>query len=310
MTQPAPTLPGRLLCACNAAYGIDGSGKFTKSQPYWAGVGWDASHAPKPIVGGVRDGPRKTLDIDAALVGKSQDGIVVAFRGTLPPEPVTPASLADWWEDIVDSKPERKGSLPGKVHHGFWDAVETLWADLTAAIAEFQGWFPEAPILVTGHSKGGPMATLTAARLYFGGASGMVPRAVQTFASPHPGDTAFASGFPLAAIPVTRFENHLDIVPFLPPEEEFIELARKIPLIGRLFALAEGWDYAPLGTLRYARADHRVVGDEPGLEDLRLLEFVESMLEDDFGAIAAAHSIDCGTGYQKGVMPTGVCGGS
>jgi hypothetical protein len=113
----------------------------------------------------------------------------------------------------------------------------------------------------------------------------------------------------LAEITVNRYENYLDIVPFVPPEQGFIKLAEDVPLIGDLFKQADGWDYEPLGTLYYIDRDHQVETEYPYLEDLRLMELLAAMLrgEKGFQEIADAHSLDCGGGYMSGVCPTGVC---
>lgn len=292
----------RMMCASADAYGIDTSGNFTPRQPYHDAVGWDTTHPPVAIASG-------DDDIDACLVGKNIDGIVVAFRGTLPPYPVTVPGLIDWWQDIVDATPETVGSIPGKVHSGFWDAISAIWDDIVTQVANFQGWFPDQDLYVTGHSKGGGMAPIYAANLHFNNSTLPQPTAVYTFAGPHPGDTDFASGFPLSTIPITRYENYLDIVPFLPPTQEFINLAADIPYVGDLFKKAEGWNYTSVGTLQYIEQDHDIEGDNPLLTAERLGELVLAMLkgESGFEEIAAAHSLECGGGYASGVCPSGVC---
>ena len=308
MAGVAPTIECRMLCASACAYGIDPAGHYTPPSRYTEGVGWDTTHPPVWIVGGKHEGEQGIIDIDACLVGKNEDGIVIAYRGTLPPSP-TVASVLDWWQDIVDSRPDHWGSLPGKIHHGFWDAIQTLWGDIQTQVGNFQDWFPDAKLYLTGHSKGGPMASISAAEIHFDESSMLQPTAVYTFASPHPGDADFVKGFPLSSIPVTRYETYLDLVPFLPPTQQFIELAEHIPLVGALFKVAEGWDYASLGTLQYINESHEVVGDRPELELFRLGELVETMLKGEKGflEIAKAHSESCGGGYMSGTCPTGVC---
>src|SRR5450759_331845 len=78
MGQVASTRECRLLAATASAYGIDVTGGFTQLPPYFDAVGFVDS--PTAIVGGI-DG------VNACLVGTNRDdGVVVAFRGTLPPE--------------------------------------------------------------------------------------------------------------------------------------------------------------------------------------------------------------------------------
>jgi hypothetical protein len=303
MVEVADTIRCRMLCASGCAYGIDPKGKYTPPSPYHEAVGWVTDHPPVPVFGG-------DSNINACLVGANNiDGIVVAFRGTLPPTPVTISSLIDWWQDIVDSKPEHEGSIPGKVHHGFWDAINSIWPQIVEQVGQFQNRYPDKRLYLTGHSKGGPMASISAARIHFDQAKMLQPAAVYTYASPHPGDTGFVGHFPLSTIPVSRYENYLDIVPFLPPTQEFIDLTEKIPLIGDLFKKAAGWNYAPLGTLQYVKEDHRIVGNGLVLEAVRLAELVEALSEGEKGLmkIADAHSHACGGGYMSGICPTGVC---
>lgn len=309
MTEVAKTIECRMLCASGCAYEIDTKGVYTPLSPYSEGVGWISGAPLYPIFGGSTPYNGHN-DINACLVGvNNDDGIIIAFRGTLPPVPVTVAGLADWYQDIFLSKPESENKIPGKVHHGFWDAIETLWTEINEKVTKLQGLYPGRKLYLTGHSKGGPMATISAARIHFDQPDSLQPTAVYTYASPHPGDTDFVANFPLTAIPVTRYENHLDIVPFIPPTEAFIKLAEKIPIIGKIFKIAEGWDYASLGTLQYIKKNHKIIDDNSTLKDIRIGELVFTMLEgkSGFEKIADAHSHLCGGGYMGGTCPSGIC---
>ncbi len=74
----ATTLEGRLLCASASAYAVM-EGETTldpqAAMPYYDGVGF--MQPPAAFQAG-KD------DINACLVGTTPDGVVVAFRGTLP----------------------------------------------------------------------------------------------------------------------------------------------------------------------------------------------------------------------------------
>ena len=302
MTGIANTIEGRLMCASSDAYGIDDSGIYAATAPYTEAVGWLPSHPPVPLVGGL-------ANINACLVGVNQDdGIIVAFRGTVLPIPVTKTSMLDWWQDIVNSEPRVEPNVPGKVHDGFADAVETLWGPLLNQINIFMGLFPGKPIYITGHSKGGPMATISAARMHFGPPGPVQPNAVYTFASPHPGNTDFVNGFPLVSIPVFRYENRLDIVPLVPPTEAAITLAENKPVIGKLFKLAKGWDYAALGERRYIKKNHQVV-NKPELTKAEFRKLAWTVIAGPCGLakVAKAHMYTCGNGYMAGTCQTGIC---
>jgi hypothetical protein len=292
-----------MLCACACAYGIDSDGNCTLPEAYPQVVGWERKSPPVPVFGG-------DLNTNACLIGlNTEDGIVVAFRGTLPPFPVTYASIIDWLHDIAYAISTHEGNIPGRVHHGFRDAVETIWPQVIELINHFHESYPDKQLYLTGHSKGGAMASIAAAKIHFDHPDMLQPAAVYTYASPHPGDTDFANSFPLDTIPVIRYENHLDIVPFLPPTEDFIRLVSKIPFVGRIFKKEKGWDYAPLGELQYIKDDHEITGDEPGLTLVRLGDIVAAMIEGEKGLerIAGAHYESHGSGYMTGTCSTDAC---
>lgn len=338
----APTRDGRLACACNCAYGIGTrDGRYRPPAIYDAGVGW--LDIPKPVSAprtGDTIGPR----INAALVGRNVDGIVVAMRGTLPPA-WTVASLEDWWQDIVDSEPVAAPPLPGRVHSGFRDALETLWRELLAVIRALISAHPGDAVWVTGHSKGGPLASVGAARLVL--EAGLSVDGVVTFASPHPGDAAFAAGYPVA-VPVHRYENCLDLVPFLPPTDTFYkvfdellpeswqqEFCNWFPSLCWALEQAAHWNYTPLGALSYVTCDHDVVGPDDWRADayLRVGQIVATLFGVDAGEslekainteirptlsesgldrIGAAHCIacpgeGCAGGYMSGAGGDPVC---
>ncbi len=138
MNATGSTLQCRLMCASASAYGIDpATGVFTPPEPYYDGAGYQAT--PVAIVGG-------TKKIDAALVGTTTDGVVVAFRGTIPPG-WTINSLLDWLQDFM-AEPKAVSGLPGEVHTGFYDAVNAIWSEVQAAVGT-----PSLPLYITGHSK-------------------------------------------------------------------------------------------------------------------------------------------------------------
>lgn len=95
MAAPATTLAGRLLCASACAYSvIEGESKLDPDAavPYYGGVGFN--EPPTAFLAGRQD-------IDSCIVGTPADGVVVAFRGTLPLDgPFTVPVLLDWVNDL------------------------------------------------------------------------------------------------------------------------------------------------------------------------------------------------------------------
>jgi len=295
----ASTLQCRLMCACRCAYGISTTtGVFTPPAPYYDAVGFTAM--PVAISGGDHN-------IDAALVGTTDDGVVVAFRGTLPPGFDMPA-LFDWLQDFF-AEPRTVPGMPGQVHSGFDDSVNAIW-DMVAKKAAAQLKASGSNTLyVTGHSKGGAMATLAAMR--FHNDSAFPTPTVNTYASARAGDKAFAEAYD-KTISQTSFENHLDVVPFVPPPDELIDHLAAVPELGPLFKKAEGWNYEAVGNRRYIEKTGAVIGNTAELDVLRVAEIAGKLAILDAAAVADAHCSGCAApgcngGYMRGACPGEVC---
>jgi hypothetical protein len=291
--MPASNLECRLLSASGCAYGIDLSGGFTPQEPYFSAVGFQAT--PTAIVGGPDN-------INACLVGKNGDGVIVAFRGTLVPNINDLASLLDWMQDF-DAVPKGVDGMPGKVHTGFWRGLETIWEGVMAAVQPLlTAPSGKLPLYVTGHSKGGGLAQLAAIRFHL---AGMSPQRVCTFASPRVGDQAFADEYD-AAITGIRYEYTDDIVPHLPLSQSVLNSLLHLPVIGRRFAEFPVWDYVDAGTLSFINWDMQIVGDSEMLRAQRFAHLTLLLVQGKVQQIAADHDHSCGAGYMSQVCP-GVC---
>jgi hypothetical protein len=141
----AQTLDGRLLCSSQCAYEI--------STPYFRG----ASYRPGTVA------KRITRGVNSALIGHTTDGITIAFRGT------QTTSLLDWLQNaalFLSDVDEEKYKIQGKIHTGFYRGTKSIWKPLRGIIkemiqeAEDKGWSKN--IYLTGHSKGGAMASIAA----------------------------------------------------------------------------------------------------------------------------------------------------
>jgi hypothetical protein len=285
-----------MLAASAAAYGVQTDGSLVRRQPSYDRVGFIGN----PVA--ISSGPD---DIDAALVGLNTDGIIIAFRGTLPPRPpITTPVVLDWIQDMI-SVPSTFIGFPGKVHTGFFAAITSLWPGILKAVQDAKRDHPEAQIYVTGHSKGGSLASLGAWLLR---SQSLSPSAIVTFAAAHVGDAGFAAAYNEVFGDQLRFENYLDIVPFMPPESAFFDLLSEIPEIGRLFVDGENWDYTPVGKLQYIRKDGVVEGNSFGLGFLRATEIAGQFLSNDFSAVAKAHAlVGYSLGYCRAVCPSTFC---
>lgn len=284
---------------------------------YYDAVHW--TDTPCAVVGG-------TKDVDAALVGAaqlvvdgaSQEAVIVAFRGTLPPAgpAPTPSKVFDWLvNDILGTfaqVPVIGFGDGAAVHSGFWLATTTIWPEVEKAIAAADNG-RGLPLYLTGHSKGGPMATLAAAYLHQQG--GAAPHVV-TFASPHPGNGAFAAAYD-KVIAQRRWEFAKDVVPLVPPTpavaEDLADLVAEIPDVGAdlaaIFRDAATWDYQPVGTRLYINSAGHFT--HFGLDEAaRLaLDIAPEIATGGLAAVGHAHCCTCETKECDGGYQRGVCGG-
>jgi hypothetical protein len=204
--------------------------------------------------------------IDVALVGRVDEGVVVAFRGTLPP---FFAGSGDGWAVVLDwlndglSLCVEDPAYAGGVHLGFAESMRRLWDDghdgapgvHTAIQAMLDRSLLDrrsrAHLFVTGHSKGGALANLCAWRAASLAAWAPMPVSVATIAAARAGNAEFAAAYERSRIACLRYEVPADLVPHLPPGPHTprwaLALARQL-----VPALAET-DYHPVG-LRIATA--------------------------------------------------------
>jgi Lipase (class 3) len=294
-----------LLCASGAAYDIDPvTGQYTPDPIFSKAVAY--SSGPSAIAAD---------NINACLVGQSAVGIIVAFRGTLPPKETY--SWRDWLQDLF-AEPVSYRGLPGLVHSGFLEALNSILPQVITATNSLNP-SPTNPVYVTGHSKGGGMAPLAA---YLMRQSSNIPiKQVVTFAAPKSGDGGFQTGYQSVFKNHIRYENYGDLVPLLPPADEFIGLLAKaisyIPDIGqdlsKLISEAAGWDYTPVGAelfIESAANHYQINTNELALE--QLFDFTWNLAQnigDWETALGNAHALGCGYGYMSGTCPTSVCNG-
>src|SRR5262249_32162903 len=120
---------------------------------------------------------------DSVLVGQTSFGVVAAFRGTLLPletDPQKAVLVALDWLNSFGADQVRVDYSAGRVHNGFHRSMENLWQDcdlLSTIQAATKGG---KRLFLTGHSKGGALATLATLRCTL---SGLPPAGVMTFGS-------------------------------------------------------------------------------------------------------------------------------
>jgi hypothetical protein len=235
----------RLLYASSQAY-----------QPRMETVGRSVGWLEPPTI--VRRGVAGRVGTDLALVGRVPDGVVVAFRGTLPPFFGGEDSwdvLLDWLNDglsVCVTDPE----YPGGVHLGFSDSMRRLWRDTADGIGvrtavermldqSLLDRRARRHIFVTGHSMGGALANLFAWRAAGERDWRELPVSVATIAAARAGNAEFARIYDASRIACLRYELPTDLVPQLPPGRDtpgWIRMVAQqlVPELARA-------DYRPVG---------------------------------------------------------------
>ncbi|MDI1258938.1 lipase family protein [Aquabacterium sp.] len=134
-------------------------------------------------------------DTQAMLVTSASPTLfaVLVFRGTDSPN--------DRLTDITVGLQFLMWHKPG-LHLGFRRALDSIWPQVEAELATL-----DCPIFYTGHSLGGALATLAAAR--------RAPKAVYNFGAPRAGNPAFARS--IQHLTIHRVVDDLDVVSMLPP---------------------------------------------------------------------------------------------
>ncbi|GMY27661.1 lipase-like [Fagus crenata] len=146
-------------------------------------------------------------------VAKDLNAIVIAFRGT------QEHSIMNWIEDLYWKQLDLKypGMSDAMVHRGFYYAYHntTLRPAVLNAVKRAKESYGDIPIMVTGHSMGGAMASFCGLDLKVNHEAQNVQ--VMTFGQPRIGNAAFASCYSKIVPNTIRVTNEHDIVPHLPP---------------------------------------------------------------------------------------------
>jgi len=139
----------------------------------------------------------RTAGSQFAVVLARDDVLFVAFRGT--------DDVEDWLKNVEFIPAPTPW---GTVHKGFLDALDSLWPSVSASIEHLRT--RGQPIWLVGHSLGGALAVLAAARLQ---QRDTRVAGVVTFGQPPAGYGTFAETFARDfKAPLLRYANHVDAV--------------------------------------------------------------------------------------------------
>lgn len=138
------------------------------------------------------------------------DQLYIVFRGT------EPTKFSDIWADLKAWKVKSKYKS-GRVHAGFRSALDEIWDDVHKYIMTNSS---SRTIIITGHSLGAALATLSAKRI-----SKIVENKIYlyTFGSPRVGNRRWAKAFDIETY---RFVNNNDIVTRVPSALTFRHIGK------------------------------------------------------------------------------------
>lgn len=315
----ATTLHGRLLCASQCAYSEKTK---LRDNPYFRGAGYLPGTSIRIIT--LRSGK------DGCLVGNTVDGIVVAFRGTS-------GSALEWLQNLsiyLRRVPKSFAPREARVHEGFYGAIHgSFGRAILAAIMEcldqpkHHEHHPNQPtrIYVTGHSKGGSLASLFAVMLHNENKLPS-PELVCTFGAARVGNAAFGKYYESIVRQVT-YENDKDLVPFLPPGEETVQDMESVTedpdgmmemiedifdpddvdvTKGLLFSLGRRlnqrkrgvsqWKYQPIGKRTYIDLDGGLLAATRELDSQRIRDLEGTSFQD----LRRAHCSSCSDKDDRG----------
>jgi len=299
-----------LLNACGAAYNVAPNTCTYKSDKIYSP---NVPYAQDPSVACGDNDDIVVVTVGQANFTSGENAIIVACRGTLPPAHSDSASVLDWIQNFF-AEPTSSTSgpyrVPGQVHSGFFDATTAVADQVESLIQGFDPG-PNHPVYITGHSKGGAVASILA---YILSQNMGIPNVqpLVTFASPKPGDANFQAGFQ-SVLTQTRFENYHDIVPLLPPSPSFTSLVvsvlKLIPDVGQelveLFQTAENWNYVPVGSQEFITSTFQIVPNySVELQTLDVVsEFGTDLYNEDFSSFGDATTTAPGGGSNRALAP-------
>jgi len=264
--------------------------------------------------------------INAAILVKIPDGVIIAFRGT-------EGTPQDWLHNIfltsIANLAEGKSFDDGR-HYGFNQSLSTLKEKI---LSDQKIWKPfvnnpdNKTLYITGHSKGGALATGATVDFaeFFEDKTSKPEIVTYTFEAARFFTAMGESNNRLLLDTIWRFEYQYDIVPHVPLGKvtyDFLlqhrdELRYRIllDLIKRVFDLPEDWlernniNFVPAGKLMYVGKDGQLNFVQPDDEHYknRLFKSLEEMTKsigDIKNFVINQHS-KCYLGYLKAKV-TGV----
>ena len=144
----------------------------------------------------------------------SSQSITVSFRGS--------ESISNWLSNLDAVLTDYPNCSACKVHKGFYAAEQEVFPEIKSEVDKLIQKYPDYQVLVTGHSLGAALATLTALDLSL---SGIKNIRMFNYGSPRVGNTAYADFYATIVKDRNRVTHHKDIVPHSPMHERFTHIS-------------------------------------------------------------------------------------
>jgi len=142
--------------------------------------------------------------------------IIIAFRGTVLTDL---ANIVTDLSSVVMTPWLNQNITNAQVGYGFYQAYLGIKSMVISSVIQLRQQFPTLPVVVTGHSLGGALASICAVDLYE--TLGIIP-IEWTFGSPRVGNDIWATYHQNIVQVTWRTVNMKDPVPHLPPEGQHV----------------------------------------------------------------------------------------
>jgi predicted lipase len=143
----------------------------------------------------------------------SQSTIYVAFRGS--------ESIKNWVDNLDAILTSYPLCNKCEVHKGFYSAEQDSLTNVLSVVKDLKSKYPSYSVLVTGHSLGAALATLTILDMQKAGIS---PLRLFNFGSPRIGNDEFAEYASGILSDHSRVTHHKDMVVHTPMHERFTHI--------------------------------------------------------------------------------------
>ncbi len=199
--------------------------------------------------------PKKVIVPHMGFVATAQTAVgkipVISFKGTDGP--------VDGLNNLLFGFTDFKDG--SNVHSAFYTAIEALFNDIWKDKVVVEAINHKTPIYLTGHSKGGALATLLARMISLKNPGTQLK--VITFGAPRVGDNKFARNYEDDKnIDHLRVQSFGDLIPHLPLTPEEFTLPYSYKDILKIFAPYASYHYVSVGKYHPVNIDNTTYNKE------------------------------------------------